>query len=170
MSETMKNQAVGQDSLQGEREESLSQLRAFNESWHEIDQYYARCAARSGLSPTAFWILYELGVRGEGVTQQELAKALFLSRQTINSALNTLKKNGWIELREDPDNGRIRRIYFTKSGNAKVDEVVRPLIAHEDEVFLEMSPEEREALTRTFARYKDLLTREIPAALQDENS
>ena len=66
-------------------------IRSYNELFKACNQTYHRLARHYGLSDCAFSILYFLRNEGKPMTQAELCTGLFLSKQTVNSALKKLE-------------------------------------------------------------------------------
>jgi DNA-binding MarR family transcriptional regulator len=61
---------------------------------------------------------------GEGVTQQELAERLLVTKGNVCGVLDRLERLGWVERRPDPDDRRANRLYLTAAGRRKVDAVL----------------------------------------------
>src|SRR4051794_5035802 len=49
----------------------------------------------------------------EGVSQQELAERLLVTKGNVCGVLDRLERLGWVERRPDPNDGRANRLYFT---------------------------------------------------------
>jgi DNA-binding MarR family transcriptional regulator len=58
---------------------------------------------------------------GEGLTQQELAGRLLVTKGNVCGVLDRLEALGWVERRADPDDRRANRVYLTGAGRRKVD-------------------------------------------------
>ena len=69
-----------------------------NRIYNETNQLYHRLARACGLSDCAFWLLYTLREEEEPLTQTQLSEILCLPRQTVNSALKRLVKEGCLRL------------------------------------------------------------------------
>ena len=50
----------------------------------------------------------------EGMTAAELCKLLIMDKATASGVLERMADTGWIEKRQDPDDGRIQRLYPSK--------------------------------------------------------
>ena len=61
---------------------------------------------------------------GEGVTQQELAERLLVTKGNVCGVLDRLERLGWVERRSDPKDGRANRLYLTTAGRRKVEAVL----------------------------------------------
>ena len=62
--------------------------------------------------------------RGEGVTQQDLASQLLVTKGNICGLLDRLAESGWVERRQDPIDARANRLYLSASGRRKIHEVL----------------------------------------------
>jgi DNA-binding MarR family transcriptional regulator len=58
---------------------------------------------------------------GEGVTQQELAERLLVTKGNVCGVLDRLERLGWVERRPDPNDRRANRLHLTPAGRRKVD-------------------------------------------------
>lgn len=84
---------------------------------NRMDNLYSAFQKRSGLSDAEFWCLYSIH-RGDCAYQHEMRALLFLSKQTVNSALKQLVKKGLVEVRIPPENQRLRAVVPTPEGRA----------------------------------------------------
>src|SRR4051794_2456912 len=57
----------------------------------------------------------------EGVTQQELAERLLVTKGNVCGVLDRLERLGWVERRPDPEDRRANRLHLTASGRRKVE-------------------------------------------------
>ena len=57
-------------------------------------------------------------VSGEGVTQQELAERLLVTKGNICGMIDRMESNGWVERRPDPKDRRANRLFLTRAGKA----------------------------------------------------
>ena len=69
-----------------------------NRLYKRQDDLYHAYASHYGLSVTSFWILYALCGTEETYTQNMLAKMWHLPSQSINSAISSLVKAGYVRL------------------------------------------------------------------------
>jgi DNA-binding MarR family transcriptional regulator len=53
---------------------------------------------------------------GEGITQQELAERLLVTKANIVGLIDRVSAAGWVERRPDPDDRRVNRLYLTSAG------------------------------------------------------
>ena len=96
---------------------------------HQIDEFYHELAQRQGLSDSAFLVLWSVRELGEGCTQRDICRQFFLSKQTVNSSVRKLEREGFLALR--PGEGREVRICLTDRGRTLVREKVLPVMEAE---------------------------------------
>src|ERR1700744_1691643 len=70
------------------------------------------CLAAHGLSLSQFDVLATLR-HGEGITQQDLAERLLVTKGNVVGLIDRVSAAGWVERRPDPDDRRANRLYFT---------------------------------------------------------
>jgi DNA-binding MarR family transcriptional regulator len=70
---------------------------------------------RRGLSLPQFDILATLG-RNEGITQQELAQRLLVTKGNVCGMIDRMEASGWVERRPDPHDRRANRLFLTNRG------------------------------------------------------
>jgi MarR family transcriptional regulator, organic hydroperoxide resistance regulator len=61
---------------------------------------------------------------GQGVTQQELAERLLVTKGNVCGVLDRLERLGWVERRPDPADRRANRLYLTAAGRRKIGAVL----------------------------------------------
>ena len=135
-------------------------ILAYNQLLKECDNVYHDAAVRAGLSDCAFWILHALWEADHPLTQSEIGDNASLPRQTVNSALKKLEKDGYLTL--EKISGKMgKTIHFTKEGKAFAQTHVAPVTAAEERVCAQFARQEQEAFLATFRRMVDRLKAEI---------
>lgn len=86
--------------------------RTFTRVYRELE----RAFERHGLTPAQFDVLATLRGGGEGVTQQELAERLLVTKGNVTGVLDRLEAAGLIERRADPSDRRCNRIHLCRPG------------------------------------------------------
>jgi len=112
-----------------------------------------------GLNNAQFDVLAHVGV-AEGITQQELADSLLVTKGNIAQLLDRMQKRGLIERRPE---GRINRLFLTDEGRRTFAEVVP---AHEtliDERLSVLSEEEQRQLLELLRKLDRALDRKSAA-------
>jgi DNA-binding MarR family transcriptional regulator len=80
-----------------------------------LERRLGHALAAHGLSLSQFDVLATLW-HGEGITQQELAERLLVTKGNVVGLIDRVGAAGWVERRPDPDDRRINRLYLTDAG------------------------------------------------------
>lgn len=126
-------------------------IRAINSELTQMykweDDLYHRYGVFCGLSDPSVWVLYGLYEDTEQVlTQNDLVSTWFYPKQTINYTVNTLVKNGWVELKQLPVARNNKAVLLTEKGKQICKEKILPLMQAEENSLSRMTEEERELL------------------------
>lgn len=95
----MKNIPVYKDIYSDEKPVISKPLLEFNKFYKELNDLYHETALNAGLSESSFDILYSVFELGDGCLQSDIQKISFLPKQTINSSIHKLEKEGYIFFR-----------------------------------------------------------------------
>ena len=139
----------------------FGQLFEYNRTYKDVDELYTNYAKLCGLSESDFWILYALAENGSSRTQKDLCEWWSISKQTINSALKNLEKEGVVTLQSADGNKKIKYISLTDKGLAMVEKYVIPLMKAEQAAFGEMGDEQAKEYLRLNKLYADELKQKI---------
>lgn len=83
-----------------------------------------------------------------GVSQDDLAKILFVNKSNVARQLSVLEEEGYVERREDPFDRRVSLVYPTKKAE-DIRPIIRQVNAEWREVITEgFSDEEKETLLK----------------------
>nr|WP_243154114.1 MarR family transcriptional regulator [Pseudoflavonifractor sp. 60] len=100
-----------------------------------------------------------------GVTQREICRRTFQSKQTVNLIIKNLLADGYVTVTEVPENKRTKIVRMTDAGRAYCEKVVRHITWAEDTAMSMFSPEEQKQLvdlSRTFTKnLTDLIHQEM---------
>ena len=129
------------------------EIHEFNHIYKELDDLYHEIALKIGISNSALAILYTVCVLGDGCLQKDVCQEAYISKQTVNSSVRKLEKNGYLYLEQGT--GRDKHIRLTEMGRRFVKEKIRPVIQMENEAFLDMEPEERKKFISLSRKYVD---------------
>ena len=144
-----------------EYDQTRMQLHIYNAIYKETDAVYSGFAKRSGRSDCAFWLLYSIRDSEDTCRQKDLCGQWTMSKQTVNSALKGLEKQGFIVLEPDVDDGKSKRIRLTSEGIRFVRQHIDPVFELEQRVLLLMGKEACAAMLDTSRRYLELLKKEL---------
>lgn len=129
-------------------------LEKFNCLYREMDGIYHNLSLKTGLSDSAFAILYAFGDLGDGCLQKDIAQYSSISKQTINSSIKKLEQEGFLIRRRGK--GRDMHLFLTPAGQNLLLEKIGPVFEMENSIFSEMDPTECAQLLRLTQKYVDL--------------
>lgn len=125
----------------------------------EINALYHEAAVKMGISDSVQNILYVLCEKNGRCLQSEICKLSGISRQTINSALRNLKKDEIVCLEQG--SGRNTVVCLTEKGKAFAAKKVEPLLAMENKIWNEWTPDEQQAYLTLTQKYRDALKKHM---------
>ena len=106
---------------------SSNLIKEFNQLLKKMDNVYDKLAKSSGISDTAFWIIYTIKNEKETYKQKDLCVMWSYSKQTINSALKKLEEQNIIKLVSVPENKKDKKIILTDYGEQIAKELIDPV-------------------------------------------
>jgi DNA-binding MarR family transcriptional regulator len=116
--------------------------------FQKIERASAEHFAAHGLTAAQFDILAQLG-RGEGISQQELADRLLVTKGNISQLLGKMEERGLIVRCHE---GRANALYLTEAGKRLRERAVPSLEARIATYFRALSLPERRELLRLLRR------------------
>lgn len=123
----------------------------------EVDDLYHMLALKFSLSDSAMWILCTMREANRELTQSEIAQEMSMSRQTVNSAIKNLVKQGYLRLEAVSGDRRNKTLSFTEEGEAFVKRTVDQVLSLEHQVFENLEVEEQEQITQILRKYTRLM-------------
>lgn len=121
-----------------------TKLRMLNGLCKRYDDLYHEVAVALGISDSALAVLYGICDMGEGCTQHDICATSWISKQTINSCVSKLRKDGLVRL--EPGRGKEMRLYLTDEGRAKAAQTAERVLAHEEAALASLGPAEVDRL------------------------
>ena len=88
-------------------------------TFSKLERRLEEVLERHGLSTPQFDILATLGFE-EGITQQELAERLLVTKGNICGMIDRMEASGWVERRPDPVDRRANRLFLTRRGKTRL--------------------------------------------------
>lgn len=145
-----------QDTKEDNKRIINKKLSEYNSIIKENEGIYHRVAKRDRLSNSAFWILYMMCEEEGKLTQSTVCDTFYQPKQTVNSALKKLEKEGIVEL-EAVAGSNGKYINFTQKGWKFAEETVLKVIASEQKALDGLSLKEQEEFFRLFRKFTKLL-------------
>lgn len=112
--------------------------------------------SRMGISDSALDILLALLDAGDGCLQRDICAYSFLSKQTVNSSVHRLEKQGILRLEQTPGKRGVR-VFLTPAGRAFVDRSIAPIHDADVSAFAALSEADQQAFARAAQAYLDNL-------------
>ena len=129
---------------------------------------YDEYAKRHGMLMKTLLVVNVLFYAKEGMTQKEICRRTFHSKQTVNLIIKHLLADGYITITEMPEDRRNKQIRMTEAGRAYCEKVVRHITWAEDTAMSMFTPEEQKQLidlSRTFTQNLNKLVHQEPEEL-----
>lgn len=125
---------------------------------------YDEYAKRHGMLMKTLLVVNVLFYARDGMTQTEICKRTFQSKQTVNLIIKNLLSDRYVTVAEAPGNKRNKIVRMTEAGKAYCEKVVRHITWAEDTAMSMFSVEEQKQfidLSRTFTKnLKELINQE----------
>ena len=135
----------------GNDEETTVLIQEFNQLLKKMDSIYCKLAKSSGLSDTAFWIIYTIKNEKETYKQKDLCVMWSYSKQTINSALKKLEEQNIIQLVAVPENKKDKKKKKIKYSENITEKFIKPVNEIEKNALNEIK--EKNKLINLFKKY-----------------
>ena len=134
----------------------------------KIDELYHKIAIKMGVSDSVMWTLYCLCEKDKTHTQNTVAERMGVPKQTINSAISRLLKDGLICLEKLSIAGNNKQILLTEQGKAFCEKHIMPLVAAEERAFGKLHESEQEQYLSLGIRHNEYLLEEFHSLLETE--
>ena len=113
--------------------DTFQKLSRFNYLLGETEAAYHDAALKLGLSDSAMRILYAICDLGDGCPLQSVCRRSGLSKQTVNSAIRKLEREGALYL--ERTSARTKQICLTEHGKALAARTAQRILQMENEIF-----------------------------------
>jgi DNA-binding MarR family transcriptional regulator len=132
-------------------------------TWIQVVKTYQRChhvfsdlLGDLGLTVAQHELLVAVS-RDPGLTQNTLASRLLVTKSNVTGLIARMETKGWLKRKNDPDDGRARRVTLTAAGSRLVkkslmiqEEMVTRMVQH-------LNDEETEELHRIMSEMDQIL-------------
>lgn len=128
---------------------------------------YDEYAKRHGMLMKTLLVTNALFYAQDGMTQTEICRRTFQSKQTVNLIVKNLLRDGYVTVAEIPEDRRNKRVRMTDAGRAYCGKVVRHITWAEDTAMSLLTPEEQKQLIDLSRRFTENLTRLVNQETED---
>lgn len=129
-----------------------AKTRAFCSAWQSISTVYEDYARKAGISYNSLYILNAI-LYTESCTQKQICEKTLLPKQTVNNVVTDFFKNGYIELRELPENRRIKTIHLTEKGMEYAETLIPHIHKADCKAMNALSEEDQDTLLKLINIY-----------------
>ena len=141
------------------KQKAKDYLTLNGETEKQFDALYRDAARAFGLSDCSMWILYYLYLSEEPLTQQDLIEKMLFPKQTINSAVKSIAKNGLVVLEMIPETRNKKKIILTGEGRTLINCSVKRLRDAEEKAVEEIGDSKMQEFTKLYAEFYEALVR-----------
>lgn len=135
------------------------EMKRYNHLVSEMDAEYHEISLKLGLSDSAMKILYSICENGDNCLLQEISRRFGVSKQTINSAIRKLEKEGIVYLKSV--GAKNKNVCLTDEGKQLAKHTAIRLIEMENDIFASWEKDDLE-------KYLELTERFL-ASLKEKN-
>ncbi len=137
-----------------DRKNAFLYCRFRDEQFALYDEY----AKRHGILMNTFLVLNVLFYAEDGITQMEICKKTFQSKQTVSLIIKKLLAERYVTVVEPSGNKRMKIIKMTESGRSYSEKLVRHITWAEDTAMSMFSPEDQKTLVDLSRKFTKNLT------------
>lgn len=119
---------------------------------------YDEYAKRHGILMKTLLVVNVLFYAKDGMTQTDICRRTFQSKQTVNLIIKNLLAEGYVTVTELPENKRNKIVQMTEAGRAYCETIVRHITWAEDTAMSMFTAEEQKQLIDLSRRYTKNLT------------
>lgn len=131
----------------------------------QFDALYRKAAVKYGLSDCSMWVLYFLSLHGD-LTQQEMTEMMMFPKQTINSAIGSLQKKGYVALTAIKESYGRKRVSLTAEGKALAEKTVVRMMNAETKALKTLGYEKTEQFIALYKEFYEALSDSIDGVLK----
>ena len=137
-----------------------SKTRIFCNAWQSISVIYEDYARNSGISYNSLYILNAI-LYTENCTQKQICEKTLLPKQTVNNVITSFFKSGYIELREFPENRRVKTIHLTEKGMQYAQTLIPHIHEADCKAMEALSEEQQDMLLKLMDTYVSTFRKEM---------
>lgn len=145
---------------------SVVTLVDFDRLLNGLDHIYSEFSRACGLSDCAYWMLVDTSTAGGSVAVSRLTSEWFYSKQTINSAIKTLKARGFATLEFAEGSRKNKVVRLTEAGMRFAEQYALPAQEAEQKAFEVLEPWEQREIMRLIGYFSHALGDECDAFKQ----
>lgn len=126
-----------------------------------FEALYSRVASAFGLTTCEMWIYYFLLIEENGITQRDICSQMSFKKQTVNSAVSKLVKNGMLTLSTADGNSKNKILMLTPEGREFAQCTINQLLEAELKAAKKFGSKKLSSLCKLRDEYYGTLLREF---------
>lgn len=138
---------------------SADRVQLLNRLSHDLDGVYHRAARQLGVSDSELCVLYTIYEQGDRCLLSEICNKSGIGKQTINSALRKLERDGVLYL--ERHTAKTKCVCLTESGRDYMLNTAARLYEAEREALDDWTDEEQRQYVRLMKKYIAALRRQV---------
>lgn len=135
-----------------------SEILRFNNLNSEIYAVYHEAAVKLNISDSVMQILYTVCCHENECTIRDICRETGISKQTINSSLRNLERDGILYLEK---RGRLKCVCLTEKGEQLVEQTAAKIIKAENSIFDRWTKEEKETYIELTRKFLEMMRTEV---------
>ena len=140
------------------------ELKLMIQQINELTSLYHSAVSRYRISDNEFWLWYILILTNGEHSQQDICADWFLTKQTINTIVGHMVREGYAIQRAVPGSRNRKYIYLTEAGRKYGEQVVLPIARAEQRALRRVQTTELAACSATLNKIITNLKEEISHA------
>ena len=124
-------------------------INSYHQFWFGLNDVYDQWVKEHHLTVNTLFTLYAIHSAPAGCTQRMICEQLLLPKQTVNTLLNGLEQQGYLQRIPDEKDKRSKQVRLTAAGQQYTDRLLAELHDWECRALGQMEPEHRETLIST---------------------
>ena len=137
---------------------------------NELTKIYHNAVSSHHISENEFWIWYILILTDGEHSQQSICDAWSLTKQTINTIIGNMVRDGYAILVPIPGTKNRKSIHLTEQGRQHGEQIVLPIAYAEQRALGRIRAKELAACTSALRKLTQFLKEEISHAESESNS
>lgn len=137
----------------------MDNIKKLNDIIARTERVYHTAAAKLGLSGSVMHILYSVSINGGSCPLAFIINETGISKQTINSALRNMERDGLVYL--ESHTGRQKAVCLTQEGTLLAQKTAMVLLSAEKEILTGWDKEDFENYIALSQRYLDDISAKV---------
>ena len=141
--------------------------KEFWETWGQTNALYNAWTVTHKINYYVLFVLYTLDSHSS-MTQKKICEYTGITKQTVNSVIRNLKKDGYVILSSCLEDKRERKVILTKKGSIYAKKILTPLYEFESNIFSIMGNDRVKQMIGSITLFNTIFEKNLK--IDEENS